>query len=195
VVFGPTYPSADHRLRLELELRYLLLEHGTIFPEGANSAVTRAEGANDSQPLQYDKLNRPQLYKDDPELGLARLVPQDGRIQLAFDLHWQDQKNTLEWRQKKYFGTAADGELELESYLLDKAESKNRSLKDVGKQIRSFGDFFILDIDPFRPEYTQVVYRMEDEGEDTIISEDEEIQQAWSKRFVPHNKSYMSNSA
>ena len=40
VVFGPTYPSADHRLRLELELRYLLLEHGTIFPEGANSAVT-----------------------------------------------------------------------------------------------------------------------------------------------------------
>ena len=40
VVFGPTYPSADHRLRLELEPRYLLLEQGTIFPEGANSAVT-----------------------------------------------------------------------------------------------------------------------------------------------------------
>ena len=43
MVFGPTYPSADHRLRLELELRYLLLEHGTIFPEGANSAVTMVE--------------------------------------------------------------------------------------------------------------------------------------------------------
>ena len=40
VVFGPTYPSADHLLRLEFELRYLLLEQGTIFPEGANSAVT-----------------------------------------------------------------------------------------------------------------------------------------------------------
>ena len=40
VVFGPTYPCADHRLRLELELRYLLLEQGTIFPEGAISAIT-----------------------------------------------------------------------------------------------------------------------------------------------------------
>jgi hypothetical protein len=144
--------------------------------------------------LRYDKSNRPELYEDDPELGLARLAPQDGRIQLAFDLHWQDQKNRHGWKIRQLSGHVAD-EQGLESYLRTEAESKMSSLKAVGKQIQSFGGLFILDTDPLHPEYTQVVYRMEDEGNYTVISENQEIQQAWSKRFVSHNKSYLSNSA
>jgi hypothetical protein len=132
-------------------------------------------------PFKYHKpdLNKPDY---DVNLGIAQLTPQDGRIKLAFDLHSQEAKAEHIFRMESLVINAQ--QLNLKA----KVEKENKKFKEAIEKMTEFdwGGIFILDTDPARQEYTQVVYGMGTELDSSVISESESVRDAWSKRFVYH---------
>jgi hypothetical protein len=100
-------------------------------------------------------------FARDPRTALARFIPQDGRIKLAFDLHWQAETDEHDW---KLINIGADkswsNNEERQKFLQKKAKSKIESLESFGREIQAFGNFVVLDIDPSTPENGHVFYNL-----------------------------------
>ena len=79
-----------------------------------------------------------------PRTGLARFIPQDERIELAFDLHWQAKEDEHEWKMKPLRGYGfADEDEQYPKYMREKAKLRVGSLEPFGEEIQTFGDFSI----------------------------------------------------
>ncbi|KAL4971370.1 hypothetical protein BDW66DRAFT_155736 [Aspergillus desertorum] len=103
-------------------------------------------------PSSYTPSDLPQAYNSailapHPRLGLARLIPQDGRIQLAFDFHWQAQQDEMDYiRQIGLSSTSRD------DYLHHKAKLGLESLGSFFEpDFETFGTFIIRDTHPSNP--------------------------------------------
>jgi len=119
-------------------------------------------------------------YFSHSSTALSRLIPQDGRIALAFDLHWQPKQDEHYWKMDHW---EADGSADqFKEYLQEKANSKLESLRSFRKEIEEFGNFIIWDADPSKPENGHVLYNLNDSDCCAVIPREED---QMVKRFVP----------
>jgi hypothetical protein len=130
-------------------------------------ALSEKQPANDSI-SSFDYYYKPSEIPDQynstfassARTGLARFIPQDGRIKLALDLKWQAEKDEYEWKLRDIaYGPPSNTE-KRQKDLQKNAESKIESLESFGKEIQTFGNFFVLDVDPSTPENGHVIYNL-----------------------------------
>ncbi|KAE9365552.1 hypothetical protein N431DRAFT_101882 [Stipitochalara longipes BDJ] len=157
VGFGP----AQRKEREERRFHDLLVEEKSRFH---SVSLSEEQPANYTPPFYYQPLPLPNEYDptmfiSNPTRGLARLIPQDGRIELAFDLHWQAKKDEHKWKMSplRDYGFDDDGCLK---YLQEQAEPRIKSLNSFGEEIQTFGNFFIWDADPSKPTNGHVLYNL-----------------------------------
>jgi len=93
-------------------------------------------------------------------LGIAMLIPHDGRIKLTFYLPWQWKYEELQMRLEEL--TPPERELTQEEVerLQEKVVRKMQDLRRLDKEMRKLGDFCILDTDFGHQDPVQVVYRL-----------------------------------
>ncbi|GAB1201074.1 hypothetical protein APSETT444_010461 [Aspergillus pseudonomiae] len=109
---------------------------------------------NSMKPFCYAPSDLPEAYNSAilaPHLrrGLARLIPQDGRIQLAFDFHWQAQEDEMDYRFKQILRSDTTSR---DDYLHHKAKLGLESLESFFEpDFATFGTFIIRDTHPSNP--------------------------------------------
>lgn len=76
----------------------------------------------------------------------------------------------------------------LQAYSFTEVQSEMRKLGEFGKQIQSFGNFLVLDTDPLKPEYGQVVYQLGPGNHHAYtLGMAKEKRKEWDKRFDSHD--------
>jgi hypothetical protein len=138
--------------------------------------------------IDYKPSTLPDMYDSTtfasyPRTGLARFIPQDERIELAFDLHWQAKKDEHEWKMKPF----ADENEQYPTYLREKAELRIGSLEPFGEEIQMFGNFSVWDVDPSKPENGHVLYDL-GHSEPYVVIPKESIHDEENRevtRFIP----------
>jgi hypothetical protein len=139
----------------EERLRYHSVSHSEKQP------VNREISSSDYLTIDIPEPYAAAIFALHPPLDLARFVPQDRRIELAFDFHWQAQRDEFQWKNHPIALQPNRHERNARrDYLVKKAKSNVESLASFFEEnLRTFGAFIIRDTDPLKPD-ARVLYNI-----------------------------------